>query len=220
MFEEEISISFTEKDVKIVIDNKNNTFDLSDDRLIEKIYQFIVTYSYEWESYTIPCDIYGKEEKTCLLLSKNSEFLEEYLSYLEDTDKNFYWNYEDQYVWSEAEDTYYYKDDNEYLSLENGDIIGKWTIENDFNSDVQEDILENFLNNPKKALAMFVEDEVFEKMGFEKRSCDFKNGWYGKEDDPIEILENLQQHGLDVLFQIDGFNPYEIEFCVWTRVKK
>ena len=75
-----------------------------------------------------------------------------------------------------------------------------------------DDVAEVFVNNPTRALPSWLNPTD----GWEKQSCDFESGWYGRNDDPEQILENSGDD-FDVIFQIDYVNPFATGFCVWVK---
>ena len=55
-----------------------------------------------------------------------------------------------------------------------------------------------------------------EDFGYTKLQDGFENGWYGRNDDPKEILRSLQKQGKErVLFQVTDVGQFKAEFAVW-----
>ena len=94
-----------------------------------------------------------------------------------------------------------------------GEILGKARFDNDELG--WEDIKDDFVNVATKALPSWF--KALDDFGWTERSCDFANGWYGRNDQPEEIMKKLEAQGLDVVFQLANVSMFETTFCVWTR---
>jgi hypothetical protein len=65
------------------------------------------------------------------------------------------------------------------------------------------------------------EKELIEK-GWIKKSCEFNNGMYehNTNDEPSDILEKIiaNEEETLVIFAVDSCNPFEVNFCVFTKL--
>lgn len=141
---------------------------------------------------------------------KMTKFLEAVVSY---DSMRFNWTYRDQAV-TDYDDNCAYVDpvygEVDYIHGD-GEITGRRQFENgDLTFD---DVSDMYVNNSTKALPSWLEPTD----GWEERSCDFADGWYGRNDDPEQILKQLEDKDLDVVFQISYVQPFETGFCVWTK---
>ncbi len=131
---------------------------------------------------------------------------------------NLTWNFDDE-IQVDYNNGIAYSDQNDVIIAE-CEYLGRLGFEEgdyDFDS-----ISEEFLNVSDQALPNWYDKKELEKLGFKLESCEFNNGWYdhNTNDDPKVITTNLKKHygeNIDVLFQIDYANPFEMGFCVWTR---
>lgn len=78
------------------------------------------------------------------------------------------------------------------------------------------DYVETCKNNPKMANTL-LPDAMLQGMGWHEMEEGYENGWYGIEDDPVKIMERLNNRGLDVVFSITDVNPFATRFSAWTR---
>lgn len=69
------------------------------------------------------------------------------------------------------------------------------------------------------ALPSFIDEDEIIGEGFKLIGEDFENGWYGKEDRPEEIVEDLiEDKGFnEVLFQIDFVSQFNLGFKVYAK---
>ena len=69
------------------------------------------------------------------------------------------------------------------------------------------------------ALPSFIDEDEIIGEGFELIGEDYENGWYGKEDRPEEIAEDLiEDKGFnEVLFQIDFVSQFNLGFKVYAK---
>jgi len=80
-------------------------------------------------------------------------------------------------------------------------------------------ISDEFINQSSRALPEWFPTEQLESDGFELQSCDFANGWYGRQDDPKATLAKAKANNFDLVFQINYYHQFECSFCVWKRSK-
>ncbi len=127
---------------------------------------------------------------------------------------NWEWNYQDQTT-IDYDDNCAYADgygEQDYI-MNDCEIMGKRRFDNKELS--FDDLIDDFYDNPERAIPSWV--EVPEGLGWEQQSCDFENGWYGRNDNPEEILKKLSAQNFNVIFQLDYVNPFATGFCVWVR---
>jgi len=123
------------------------------------------------------------------------------------------WTYDDQTTIDYDDGTAYADTygERDYI-IDECEIMGRRRFESgDLSFD---DIAEDFINNPEKALPSWLDPSD----GWEQKSCDFEDGWYGRNDSPDEILKQIADNGVSVVFQIDFVQPFATGFCVWTKV--
>lgn len=83
-----------------------------------------------------------------------------------------------------------------------------------------EDYVQSLINDPERANTILSVSELYD-LGFEQLNEHYANGWYGREDDPKQIYDNLvNQYGYDaeILFSIEKTrNPFQTDFDVFVR---
>lgn len=69
------------------------------------------------------------------------------------------------------------------------------------------------------ALPSFIDEDEIIAEGFKLIGEDYENGWYGKEDRPEEIAEDLiEAKGFnEVLFQVDFVSQFNLGFKVYAK---
>ena len=100
------------------------------------------------------------------------------------------------------------------------DIVGRARIEND---EVDfEDLVDYFIDEDSRALPTWFPTDELEALGFEQKSCDFANGWYGRVDNPSKIIDSIKEKypNAEVVFQIDYAHMFEVGFCVWVKANE
>ena len=100
--------------------------------------------------------------------------------------------------------------------LGDGFIICDECVKEDF----AEEYLESLHNNPKTANTILSDDEM-ENAGYEKINRDsYESGWYGRCDDPQDILEKEMETNpdYDYVFSICGNGQFHTDFDLWRRV--
>lgn len=126
----------------------------------------------------------------------------------------------DIYEWVYADSIYVDYEDNCAYSINYGEsdvilndceFLGRRRFENKELS--FEDISELYINVDDKALPSWLNPSD----DWEERSCDYANDWYGNNDQPSEILQKLNDKGLNVIFQISSVHQFGVNFCVWTK---
>lgn len=79
--------------------------------------------------------------------------------------------------------------------------------------------LDFLTNNPSHANTI-LSDKELRDAGYDKLNTeDYANGWYGKKDDPKEILKNAldESHDGEFIFSISSQNPFETSFDLWAK---
>lgn len=85
------------------------------------------------------------------------------------------------------------------------------------------DYLEDYIDNSDKALPSQLDESVLIEAGWELQDESYRNGWYGREDSPAEVLKKILDEapeGTEVVFQVTGAHMFELAFAVWTRVSE
>lgn len=85
--------------------------------------------------------------------------------------------------------------------------------------DYSEEYLESLENNPNTANTILSDDEI-EKVGYKKVVADCESGWYGRCDDPEEILEREMKENTDgkYVFSISGSGQFHTDFDLWEKI--
>jgi len=157
-------------------------------------------------------DSYGLEDGEFDKMTKFLEAVEDY------DGVRYSWNYRDQAI-VDYDDNCAYIDPTygelDVITIE-GANVGRRVIENE--EIVWEDIEEYFLDDCTRALpSWYPYDQLF-GAGFEDVSCEFENGWYGREDSPDKIAERMYDEGYTgIVFQIKHIEQFAVEFCVWAK---
>lgn len=96
-----------------------------------------------------------------------------------------------------------------------------WT-DGDFltpDDDIQ-DWIDEVVNDPHRALPKHVwSDADLAELGWEEHECGFKNGWYGREDNPEKISEQIRKYegDVDILFKLSYVAQFDLGFCVFIK---
>lgn len=80
--------------------------------------------------------------------------------------------------------------------------------------------VDEVVNNPHKCLPKHIwSDEDLAEIGFEEHECGFRNGWYGREDNPEQISEKIRKFEgeVDILFKLSYVAQFDMGFCVFVR---
>ena len=83
-----------------------------------------------------------------------------------------------------------------------------------------EDYTADYVNNADKALPDALDAATLEAAGWERTDRDHRSGWYGREDSPGGILQEILEEGpedLEVVFQVTSVHMFELAFTAWTR---
>ena len=76
-------------------------------------------------------------------------------------------------------------------------------------------IVDEYKNNPRKALTMDID---LAADGWHMIPGDaWRNGWYGQEDNPEEVVLSHVPEGHDYIFVIDSVGQFEIAFKLYIR---
>lgn len=101
-----------------------------------------------------------------------------------------------------------------YIITDCGCVLIEHADEDDINSYVSEMINDSSraVNCPSLDLSL---------IGFKELEGGFEKGWYGREDEPSEVLAKLQKSnpGLELLFRVDDVGQFRANFSVWSRGK-
>lgn len=84
---------------------------------------------------------------------------------------------------------------------------------------LQEDYVGTLINQPKRANTLLSEDDMI-GLGFTHLEDEYENGYYGRVDDPEQILNDIlaENPNADVVFDIiQNGNPWATSFTVWVR---
>lgn len=85
-----------------------------------------------------------------------------------------------------------------------------------------ETYLETLINNYRNANTLLTETEL-EELGFEKIGEEYENGWYGRSDNPKEILDRIlaEEPYTEVIFDITKtYNPFATRFTTYIRKRE
>jgi hypothetical protein len=79
-------------------------------------------------------------------------------------------------------------------------------------------LTEDVQNNPRKAITIHGFDHALEAAGWHMIPGDaWRNGWYGREDNPEEIVQSHVPRRHDYVFVIDYVSQFELAFRLWIR---
>lgn len=79
------------------------------------------------------------------------------------------------------------------------------------------------VNNADMALPNYldvVSDESLLAAGFRELECGYESGWYGVEDSPRQILDNIHENmgnDVEVLFKLSKVEQFRVTWCVFVR---
>ena len=85
-----------------------------------------------------------------------------------------------------------------------------------------ETYLETLINNYRNANTLLTGEEL-EKLGFEQIGEEYENGWYGRSDNPKEILDKIlaEEPDAEIVFDITKtYNPFATRFTTYIRRQK
>lgn len=131
------------------------------------------------------------------------------------------WGFSDEYgtcsncgdVIRIAPDSYMWQP--EYFLNRYGEAFCKDCLSED--DSLKEDMLDELINNPSNAINGMMTEKEVEDMGFIKHNGVYQDGWYGREDDPQKIYDELSKKYKEVLFMVDSINQFHINFVVFVR---
>ena len=131
------------------------------------------------------------------------------------------WGFSDEYAVCECCNKAFRTSPDSYSWTQNywlGD--GFIICEDCVREEYSEDYLESLQNNPKTANTILSDSEM-ENAGYEKVNTDsYESGWYGRCEDPEEILEREMESNpdYDYVFSICGSGQFHTEFDLWRKV--
>ncbi len=167
-----------------------------------------------------PIELYDSDKEIIINTGyANDEFEKKLEQYCKDN--NCIWNYSDSVIEdSNMEIAYQCNIFGNYpdVIFFNCEILGKAGFKTDEYD--WEMIKDNYVNNSSRALPEWFSKQELEDDGFELQSCDFNAG-YGEYTnvEPLQILNNLNGSGKDVVFQVKEMDQFNINFCVWIKGK-
>lgn len=132
-------------------------------------------------------------------------------------DADILWDYAELYAidteTGRAYESVVYHGCTDYITTED-DVIGRDRVDEWSDEERARFIEEHYLDNPDNALPCWfdVPDDRYEYV-----SCDFEAGWYGRYDDPKEILKKARERGEHIFFKIADSQPFATKFCVYRK---
>lgn len=163
---------------------------------------------------------YGKElyEETIYDYPENDrDYFTVWLDYL----TQGMWGFSDEYAVCECCNKAFRTSPDSYSWTQNywlGD--GFIICEDCVREEYTEGYLESLQNNPKAANTILSDSEM-ENAGYEKVNTDsYESGWYGRCEDPEEILEKEMENNpdYDYVFSICGSGQFHTEFDLWRKI--
>jgi hypothetical protein len=107
-------------------------------------------------------------------------------------------------------DSYSWKMHGAYLEDACEMICGDCLVKN------PEWLTDEIMNNPRRAITIDGIDLAAE--GWHMIPGDaWRNGWYGHEDNPEEVVKSHVPHGHDYVFVLDYVGQFELAFRLWIR---
>jgi hypothetical protein len=75
-------------------------------------------------------------------------------------------------------------------------------------------IIDEYINDPHRAITFNLD---LAEAGWVEVDGDWRNGWYGQEDKPEEVVKQHVGVGQDFVFVIDSVGQFELAFKLWIR---
>ena len=167
-------------------------------------------------------DKYGKElyDETRYDLPENEEDRKYFTTWLDYLTQDM-WGFYDEYSVCEHCNKAFRSSPDSYSWTQNywlgdGFIICEDCVKEDY----AEEYLESLQNNPHTANTILSDSEM-ENAGYEKVNADsYESGWYGRCEDPEEILEKEMENNpdYDYIFSICGSGQFHTEFDLWRKI--
>lgn len=79
--------------------------------------------------------------------------------------------------------------------------------------------LQDLINNATRANTV-LNDEQLEEAGFKQITEEYEAGWYGRFDDPKQVLSTLEDKFDEVIFSISAQGQFATNFVCWVRSPK
>ena len=164
---------------------------------------------------------YGKElyDETRYDLPENEEDRKYFTTWLDYLTQDM-WGFYDEYSVCEHCNKAFRSSPDSYSWTQNywlgdGFIICEDCVKEDY----AEEYLESLQNNPHTANTILSDAEM-ENAGYEKVKEDCEEGWYGRCDDPEEILEREMKENTDgkYVFSISGSGQFHTDFDLWKKI--
>ena len=102
-----------------------------------------------------------------------------------------------------------------YFLFDDCEVVGGDEIEE--NETLAEEYINEYLLNNSKQVNLFDIDKTLFRLGFDLEPDNFEFGWYGQNDDPKAIAEELMKKGKDFVFSGLNNSQWASNFEVWTR---
>ena len=83
--------------------------------------------------------------------------------------------------------------------------------------EMPEQYIDYLLENPVERANQFLSDDTLKKFGFINLDAQYEAGWYGRYDKPEDVYRDFKDKYKDIIFSIDGANPFAIDYSVWVR---
>lgn len=147
----------------------------------------------------------------------NADYFTTWLDYL----TQGMWGFSDEYAVCECCNKAFRTSPDSYSWTQNYWLGDGFVIcEDCVREEYAEGYLESLQNNPKTANTILSDSEM-ENAGYEKVNADsYESGWYGRCEDPEEILEKEMENNpdYDYIFSICGSGQFHTEFDLWRKI--
>lgn len=174
------------------------------------------------------CSEYGEDGyiledgKKAILFANWNEF-DKYPNFMEWVEANYEIEWSDEWIISHEHGKAYrsspdsYGWQQQFRITEDGEII------------TPDDDAEVWINHCKiedsesphtpNALPYFISQEDIEAEGFKLLDDDLESGWYGRNDNPMEIAEEIIEEGKykEVVFSLNAVGQFAIQFSTYGR---
>lgn len=188
----------------------------------EELFLIVDSWDFIREFHSWANDKYGKElyEETAYDYPEDLEVQKYFTAWLDYLTQGM-WGFSDEYSVCEHCNRAFRTSPDSYSWTANywlgdGFIICDECVKEDF----AEEYLESMQNNPKIANTILSDSEM-ENAGYEKVNTDnYESGWYGRCDDPQDILEKEMEINpdYDYVFSICGNGQFHTDFDLWRKI--